>query len=135
MKTLFAFLIVPLLTIMPIDQKKDIVGKWVGEDQNELGAIIFDDEGYAAFEVGGQIMGGKEFYMKGQKGKMTYSINYDTIPVEIDFVLTKIQSGESKTILGIAEFTDDDTMSFNINFNGPRPTSFEEDTIVLRREK
>jgi hypothetical protein len=121
--------------MMPIGQKQDLIGKWVGEDKNEIGAIIFYDEGYAAFEIEGQIMGGKEFYMQGQKGEMTYSINYDTNPIEIDFTLTKTLSGESKKILGIAQFTDEDTFNFNMNFNGARPSDFDEGSITMKRVK
>lgn len=135
MKYLLTHLIIPLLTIMSINQNKDEVGKWVGEDQNEIGAIIFYEEAYAAFEIDGLIMGGKEFYLKGQKGKMTYSMNYETNPIEVDFVLTKILSGESKKILGITQFTDENTMSFNISFDGTRPTDFEENSILLKREQ
>ncbi|SDI12359.1 hypothetical protein [Winogradskyella thalassocola] len=133
MKYLFTFFIIPVLLLSTTTQKEVFVGKWIGEDQNEIGYLVFDNEGYAAFEINGQVMGGKEFYMKGKKGKMTYSINYDTTPIEVDFTLTKIESGESKKILGIAEFTDKNTLNFNMSFDTDRPTEFGEDTMVLKR--
>ena len=100
MKYLFTFFIIPLV-LLTTSQKETIVGKWIGEDQNQIGYLIFDSEGYAAFEIDGQVMGGKEFYMKGKKGKMTYTINYNTTPIEVDFTLTKIESGESKKFLAL----------------------------------
>lgn len=135
MKHLLAFFIIPLVLLNTTSQKDTFVGKWIGEDQNEIGYLIFDNEGYAAFEINGQVMGGKEFIMNGQKGKMTYSINYGTTPIEVDFTVTKVESGESKKILGIAEFTDKDTMNFDMSFDDERPTEFAENSITLKRVK
>ncbi|WP_178984410.1 hypothetical protein [Winogradskyella helgolandensis] len=133
MKYLFTFFIIPLFLLNTTTQKEKFLGKWLGEDKSEIGYLIFDNEGYAAFEIEGQVMGGKEFYMKGQKGKMTYTINYQTSPIEVDFTLTKIQSGESKKILGIAKFTDKNTLNFNMSFDSVRPTEFDDNSIVLKR--
>ncbi len=135
MKHLFAFFIIPLFLLNTTSQKEDFIGKWTGEDQGEIGFIIFDDEGYASFEVEGQILGGKEFFMNGKKGKMTYTINYETKPIEVDFTMTKIESGESKIILGIAEFTDEDTMTFDMTFDTERPFEFGDNSITLKRVK
>lgn len=135
MKHLLVFFIIPFLLFNSTDQKQDFVGKWIGEDKGEIGYIIFDDEGYATFEIGGQTMGGKEFFINGTQGKMTYNINYETNPVEVDFTITKILSGESKTVLSIAEFIDEDTMTFNMSFNDIRPTDFGESSITLKRVK
>lgn len=135
MKYVFTFLIIPLFLLNSTSQKEDFIGKWIGEDQGEIGFISFDTEGYAAFEIEGQLMGGKEFYMNGQKGKMTYTINTKTSPIEVDFILTKVITGESKNILGIAEFLDKDTMNFNMSFDATRPSEFGENAITLKRVK
>ncbi|MBU2922323.1 hypothetical protein KO504_13300 [Winogradskyella psychrotolerans] len=135
MKYLFTLFIIPTLLLNTTTNTNDFIGKWKGEDKNEIGYIIFDDEGYASFEINGQTIGGKEFFMNGKKGKMTYTINYDTNPIEVDFTMTKIESGESKKMLGIAEFTDEDTLKFNINFDAARPTEFDDDSIILTRVK
>lgn len=135
MKYVFTFLIIPLFLLNSTSQKEDFIGKWKGEDQGEIGFISFDTEGYAAFEIEGQLMGGKEFYMNGQKGKMTYTINTKTSPIEVDFILTKVITGESKKILGIAEFLDKDTMNFNMSFDATRPSEFGENAITLKRVK
>ena len=135
MKYVFTFLIIPLFLLNSTSQKEDFIGKWKGEDQGEIGFISFDTEGYAAFEIEGQLMGGKEFYMNGQKGKMTYTINTKTSPIEVDFILTKVITSESKKILGIAEFLDKDTMNFNMSFDATRPSEFGENAITLKRVK
>jgi len=133
MKYLFTFFIIPLFLLNTTTQKEKFVGKWLGEDQNEIGYLIFDNEGFAAFEINGEVMGGKEFIMKGQKGKMTYTINHKTKPIEVDFTLTKIETGDSKKILAIAEFSDKNTLRFNMSFGEVRPSEFTEDTITLKR--
>lgn len=135
MKHLFIFFIVPLMLLNSTSQKEDFVGKWIGEDKGDIGYIVFDEEGYASFEIEGQIMGGKEFTMNGQKGKMTYSINDKVSPVEIDFIITKIDTEESMELLGIAEFIDKDTVNFSISYNSVRPTQFGETSIILKRVK
>ncbi|WP_458627544.1 hypothetical protein [Winogradskyella sp. PC D3.3] len=135
MKYLFTFFIIPFFLLNTTSQKENFLGKWIGEDQSQIGYVMFDHEGYAAFEIDGEVMGGKEFYMKGQKGKMTYTINYDTNPIEVDFTITKIQSGEAKKILGIAEFTDKDVLIFDMSFDAERPTEFSDNSITLKRVK
>ena len=135
MKHLFIFFIVPLMLLNSTSQKEDFVGKWIGEDKGDIGYIVFDEEGYASFEIEGQIMGGKEFTMNGQKGKMTYSINDKVNPIEIDFIITKIDTEESMELLGIAEFIDKDTVNFSISYNSVRPTQFGETSIILKRVK
>lgn len=135
MKHLFIFFIVPLMLLNLTSQKEDFVGKWIGEDKGDIGYIVFDEEGYASFEIEGQIMGGKDFTMNGQKGKMTYSINDKVSPVEIDFIITKIDTEESMELLGIAEFIDKDTVNFSISYDSVRPTQFGETSIILKRVK
>lgn len=135
MKHLLTLLIIPLLFLNTTIQKQSVVGKWLGEDQNEVGYIFFNNEGFAAFEIEGKTMGGEEFVINGQKGKMTYAVNYKTTPIQVDFTMTKIDSRESKQILAIAEFIDKDTMNFNMSFDNVRPKEFGENSIILKRVK
>ena len=135
MKHLFILFIIPLFLINTSSQNESFIGKWEGEDKGEIGYIIFEDEHYAAFEIDGQIMGGKEFYLNGVKGTMTYTINSETSPFKIDFTITKTLTGDSTKILGIAEFIDKDTMTFDMNFNSVRPTEFTDKSITLKRVK
>jgi hypothetical protein len=118
------------------NDKAKFVGKWIGEDEKEIGYLNFDSEGYAYFEFQGQVFGGKEFVFKGKKGKMTYEINSETKPIQVDFTVTKLESGEEKKMLCIAEFIDDDTMKFAITFGENRPIEFDsENSIIFKREK
>lgn len=130
-KLLMLFLLIPMLGFNTLQTKNDFIGKWAGEDKNTLGFITFDNEGYASFEIQGQIMGGKEFEINGEKGTMVYTINTKANPIELDLTMTKFTSGEEKTMLCIAKFDDNDTMSFAMGLDNVRPTNFDGDTTIL----
>lgn len=135
-KLLILLLILPLLSFALENDNSQFIGKWIGTDKNEFGYINFDGEGYAYFEIKGQIIGGKEFTMNGKKGKMTYEINSKTDPIQIDLIVTKLETGEEHRLLCIAKFIDSDTMEFAINFENQRPTEFSSsNSITLKREK
>ena len=106
MKTTLQLLCLFLITSATVtaQNKTDFLGKWIGDDGSEIGYVIFDKDGYAAFETQGQVIGGKEFVMNGEKGTMTYEINTETTPIEIDLTVKKLSSGESRVIRCIAEF-------------------------------
>lgn len=104
--------------------------------KKKIGYLNFDSEGYAFFEIQGQIFGGKKFIYDGKKGKMTYEINTETNPIEVDLIVTKLESEKQKKLLCIAEFIDKDTMKFAITFDDKRPTEFDsENPIIFKREK
>lgn len=66
---------------------------------------------------------------------MTYSINKETKPIQIDFTLTKLESGEQKTLLAIAQFIEEDVINFALPFEDIRPSSFDEKSVILTRVK
>mgnify|MGYP000244677585 FL=1 len=133
-KLLLLLLIIPLTSFNSNNQTTDFVGKWLGDENGEIGYIIFDKEGYASFEIEGQVLGGKEFEMNGEKGKMTYKVNNNTDPIEVDFTLTKLETGEQKQLFCIAKFIDADSMMFAMSFDEARPSNFDGDTtIILKR--
>ncbi len=135
-KILILFLMIPLLSMTIKNDRAKFVGKWIGEDKKEIGYLNFDTEGYAFFEFQGKIFGGKEFIFNGKKGKMTYEINSETNPIQVDLTVTKLESGEQKKLLCIAEFINNDKMKFAINFEEKRPTEFDsENSIIFKREK
>lgn len=130
-KLLVLLLLIPLLSMTTENDRDKFIGKWVGEDKNELGYLNFDPDGYAYFEIKGRKFGGKEFVMNGEKGKMTYEINSETHPIQVDLIVTKLESGEQHKLLCIAEFIDNDTMQFEMNFENNRPTDFDTDNSII----
>jgi hypothetical protein len=134
-KILILLITIPLLSLNTINNNK-FIGKWIGESKGEIGYISFDKEGYAVFEIQGQIFGGKEFVLNGKKGMMTYKINNKVNPIEIDLIVTKIESKEEMKLLCIANFKNENEMEFAINFENKRPVDFNtEDSMILKREK
>lgn len=138
-KIILLLLAIPLLSLNIENDKEKFVGKWLGEDQGQIGKLTFDNEGYASFEIQGEIFGGKEFVLNGRKGKMVYEINTDTNPIEVDFIVTLLDTGDEKRLLCIANFIDPDTMQFAIDFTGDfgtkRPQEFNsENSIIMIRE-
>lgn len=111
--------------------KSQLYGKWKGEDRGDIGYINFDTDGYAHFEIGGQIFGGKEFEYDGKKGTMTYEVHENTMPLQVDLILTILDTGEVNTLFCIAEFLNENTMKFAINFENQRPTAFTEENSLL----
>ncbi|NMH86543.1 hypothetical protein [Flavivirga algicola] len=135
-KILILLLAIPLLSLTTKNDTSRFIGKWKGEDNGDIGYIIFDKEGYATFEIQGKTFGGKEFVLKEEKGSLTYKIDDSKDPIQVDFIITKLATGEEKRLLCIANFLDTDTMEFAINYKNNRPTEFDtENSIILKREK
>ena len=66
---------------------------------------------------------------------MTYVVSDEVLPIKIDLVVTKLESGEQKKLLCIARFINDNEMLFAMNFNNQRPIDFtENNAIILKRE-
>ena len=129
-------LIVPLLSMTMENDRAKFIGKWIGQDGKEIGYLNFDSEGYAYFKIEEQIFGGKEFFFDGKKGKMTYEIKNKENPIQLDLIITILESGEQEKFLCIAEFIDNDTMKFAMTFKSKRPTEFNsENSILFKRTK
>ncbi len=134
-KLLLILFVFPLMSFTTESDHEKFIGKWIGEDKGEIGYINFDNEGYAFFEMQGRIFGGKEFIFDGKKGKMTYEVNSKTNPIQLDFVITKLEDGEQKRLLCIVEFSDNNTMKMALNFNDDRPIVFDQkNSITLKRQ-
>tara|TARA_A100000171_G_C2043982_1_gene101847 strand:+ start:64 stop:477 length:414 start_codon:yes stop_codon:yes gene_type:complete len=127
---LIALFIVPILSFSSINNNQRFVGKWIGEDKGDVGMIIFDKEGYAYFEIGEKSFGGKEFIYDGKKGKLTYSINSELDPIQVDFTITKLKTNEQMNLLGIAKFIDNENMILALNFDDSRPNEFNDDNSI-----
>ncbi|WP_397363469.1 hypothetical protein [Olleya sp. R77988] len=136
-KTLLVLLTLTLFSFSPTQNKYNLIGKWIGEDKNDSFIVIFENDGYAEFQMNGEILGGKEFVMNGKKGKMTYTINYETSPIELDFKVTLLETGESRNLYGIAKFIDKNSIQLSIEYNSIRPTEFnnENSSILMRSDK
>lgn len=137
-KIIYLFLLSLILTSFNVnsDPEFNIVGKWEGIDDKEVAYFIFQEDGYALFQLQRQTFGGKEFEIKGKKGSLSYEINYSSNPMEIDFIVTIFEENKSKRMFCIAEKINNDKIKIAIGFSGERPTSFEGiDQVIFKRVK
>ena len=118
-----------------ISKSSSYVGKWKGEDKGDIGFLTLDDEGYASFDSGGQIMGGKSYNHQGVKASMRYEINENVTPYSIDFIIIDLtQNVELGRLQGVVKLIEDDKLRMAIGFGGlPRPTDFTKDAIIFNR--
>lgn len=119
------------------NQETKHLGTWEGDDGTEVGYLILDKEGYATLKANGQVMGGKSTVVGGMEAYMLFEIDYQSTPVEIDFVIYKLaDDGEMGRLKGILEFIGDNNMKLALGYSGDRPENFEgDDTIVFTRQR
>ncbi|WP_452223602.1 hypothetical protein [Lacinutrix chionoecetis] len=130
-KLALIFLLLPLFSFNVIQTESLFVGKWKGEDKGDIGVITLEADSYATFEINDEVFGGPEFEMDGKRMKMTYAVNTKTTPIQLDFIMTKMDSDESRTMKGIVKFEDENTMRLAIDFSENRATTFTEDNSIL----
>ncbi|KGO92418.1 hypothetical protein [Flavobacterium subsaxonicum] len=112
----------------------NIVGKWKATEDGIAIILDFDKDGYAIMQKGKDVMGGKEFDVKGFKGSMTYKVDYTKEPDELDIVITNISTGERKVLKGIFKVMGDNQMKVLIGYDSVRPTNFDTpDAMIFTR--
>ena len=114
-----------------VDTKEfNIAGIWQATSNEQKFILTFDKEGYATLQKGNDIIGGKEFTMNGEKGCMTYKLDYTQKPVQLDIIITQLSTGGKKVIMGILKIISEDEFLLTMNPN-TRPTDFEADDVKL----
>lgn len=134
----FLFFIIILSSLTSQSQelnKTNLIGKWVAKgEETRISYIIFEKEGYATFEIEGEVIGGKDFTIKGEKAEMKYEINNNVEPNQIDFIVTKLEKGEQMKLLCIAKFKSKNILHFAITNGDERPTDFHPNfSVILER--
>lgn len=133
---LIVLLVIPFMSISAQTTKEKLIGKWAGQDKNEIGYFIFQENGFAAFELQGQVFGGEEFEFRGMKAQMTYEVVNKTNPIQLDLIVKLLESGEENKLYCIVEFIDEDTMKLALSFGESRPTEFNGiNSIIFKRQK
>lgn len=137
MKRIFILLFVLPIMSMTIERDQSLfIGNWVGNDQGTIGKMTFDKEGFAWLEINGELIGGKESELDGAKKSLTYEINSEVDPIEVDLIKTDLDSKKETRMLCIARFIDNNTMKLASNFGGKRPKAFNpENSIILKRQE
>ena len=80
------------------------------------------------------VLGGEEFEVDGEKAQLRYEINDSVQPIEVDFILTNLETMEEDRLLFIVDFISKDSMHIATEFEDGRATEFTDDnSIVLKR--
>ena len=108
------------------DDENKFVGIWLSETDNGIMILHLDPEGFATIKFEQRTIGGKEWVYEGEKAIMTYEINTETSPTQLDIIITKLESGQQDYWRGIIKLVDTDFMKFATfyKWNGDRPTKF-----------
>ena len=69
-----------------------LIGKWKSEERSMVDEMTLDKEGYATFVQNGIIWGGKSSEVSGTKISMTYEVIPGTIPKQINFIISYVNS-------------------------------------------
>ena len=134
---LLAFVVLSLTSFNTKDSASfNIVGRWKGIDNKEIGYVVFQADGYAYFEENGKKMGGKNFVQNGKKANMTYKFEQTGKMMKIDIIVKIVGEKMSHSLLGIAEKIDANTFKMQLGYDNVRPKTFDKnETIVFTRVK
>lgn len=119
--------------------QKTHIGTWKANDHGDIGFVKFNEDGYAFFISNNDTIGGAKFTQNGITAKLTYTIDYTTKPINIDLVITRLDTAaEFGRMTGIVEFIGETKMKIRLNmFNSKRPVDFlpEGNSDILIFEK
>jgi uncharacterized lipoprotein YehR (DUF1307 family) len=127
-----------LMTSLTAVKEDALVGRWKGKDKGDIGFLTLSADGFATFEMDGQIMGGKSFDMRGVSAHMRYTVDATTEPAAIDFIIYKDETyNELNRLKGIYEMNTPDELHLALTFVGElgRPGNFSTDNVMLYRVK
>ena len=134
----FILNILLFITIIGYSQKS-LYGKWESTEKGDVGFFNFDEKGYAVLSVNNESLGGENYMYNGITANLTYTVDYTTNPINIDLILTNIESNtELGRVLGIIEFIGNKKIKIRLDFEGiGRPLNFlpldNEDTAILTK--
>jgi len=138
LKKLSLALVTLLLLFSFTTPKEEYVGKWKGQDKSDIGFLTLTDDGYAIFEINGQIIGGRSYMQQGINVYMRYIVNTGISPAGIDFIIyTKSDNVELARMKGIIEMDSSDELHLALTFGSgsSRPSDFSKDNIIFNRVK
>ncbi|WP_395058296.1 hypothetical protein [Flavobacterium sp.] len=114
-----------------INEEYNFIGKWKGEEKDKTGYFIFEKDGTASIKINNDILGGKDYYVKGKKGTITYIIDNSTKLINIDLIMHLEGHEKTKKLSFIAEIIDNNSFKIGTDFNENRPLNFSENNSMI----
>lgn len=123
-----------LLTSFFEAEPNDLIGTWEGTDKGEVGKVVFEENGYAGFEINGRYMGGEDVVVDGKTGSMRYEILSFKDTVKL-YIIVELDSVDAVKRMGcLAHFHSRDSMTLASSFSPLIPDEFtKENSINLHR--
>jgi hypothetical protein len=111
----------------------ELIGKWKGQEKNGTVTYMdFDDEGYVSIRRNDEVMGGKDFKIKGKTFSMFYTTDFDKNPPHLDVTVTRQSTGAQRKMFGIIKVVNRNNIIISLtervrpeNFDGPEAISFK----------
>lgn len=135
MKKIVSIVIAAALLISLVSlnsQEFTFVGKWMGKEKS--GTVVymdFDEDGYVTMRRNDEVMGGKEFKIKGEKFSMTYDVDTEKQPAQLDVTFIRLATGAQRKMFGIYKIINRDKAIICLtekvrpeNFDGPEAITF-----------
>jgi len=110
-----------------------LVGKWRGQEKGGTTVYMeFDEDGYVSIGRNDEIMGGKDFKIKGERFSMLYSTNFEKQPAHIDVTVTRLSTGSQRKMFGLIKVVNNNNVIISLkervrpeNFGGPEAITFK----------
>lgn len=110
-----------------------IVGKWKGQEKSgTITYMEFDEEGYVSMRRNDEVMGGKDFKIKGESFSMFYTIDLEKNPPQLDVTVTRKSTAAQRKMFGIIKIINNNNIIVSLtervrpeNFDGPEAISFK----------
>lgn len=111
-----------------------IVGKWKSEDDSGCAYFFFTESGFAHFEFE-KVKMDSIFTRNGKNYNLTYEIDYNSKPINLDLLLQNIETKKGMKMLGMIEIINRNEILFaRGEGNKERPLNFlGEETIRFKR--
>jgi hypothetical protein len=135
-----SLLAITLLLMNSFTVVKDevLVGRWKGKEKGDIGFLTLSADGFATFEMDGQIMGGRSFDLRGVIVNMRYSVDATAATASIDFIIYENETNnELSRLKGIYEMNTPDELHLALTFGGglERPEDFSTNDLMFYRMK
>ena len=136
-KRILIILIVGFITSCNSQEKTsdfNIVGKWKSEDYSGYGYFYFTESGFAGFEFE-KVKMDSIFSRNGENYNLTYKINYNSKPINLDLLIQNIKRKKGMKMLGMIKILNNNEILFaRGEGNKERPLNFlGEETIKFKR--
>ncbi|WP_162927011.1 hypothetical protein [Flavobacterium psychrotrophum] len=129
-----AIALIILISLVSLGKQEfTIIGKWKGQEKGSTVTYMeFDEEGYVSMRRNDEVMGGKDFKIKGEAFSMFYTTDFEKNPPQLDVTVTRKSTGAQRKMFGVIKIVNNNNIIISLterirpeNFDGPEAISFK----------